>query len=592
MRWLGQLQLTDVRRLSEGGHGEVFAAKLACADGISQEVVLKLARGKNPVEVEMSRRFLLQEARLTAAFNHPNIIGFRDYNVVEIDGEKVPCLIMEHGGVPLSAVIHSHGGRLDPGLAAFVGVEVLAALAYSHSLDVIHRDVKPQNVLIGRHGQVRLIDYGIAKAADPRNPSTVVTNLKGTPVYISPEAWEGKKLDGRSDLWSVGVMLFEMVIGRKPWEDDKTEPNEMTRLRRLSDLVMAAPLPELPQKLVPDDLAEVVTKLLMKSRDDRYEDALEAMYALEKVSRRLVGPWAAARELGQHSLAAMDPAARRRRPTLEESTANVRHGRAEAAQDEYVSVLLAPSESAASMVVPPEMLEDEPSAQLDSFPGTSQSVHSASLEVTAHMPLPPARRAQSSLLKYGMAAASLAIAASGAVFWSGSHGTAGDKASEQVTVASPSTYPAARGEVSPRNDIAAELPAPPAATEGSSVRDATSGTQGHPPSLHAAGAATDSPVSQRDDRAKAETPRSDAGEKNDRGGVGEVHVVLIPRGSYVSLDGQPAVKAPITFRKIRQGNHQLRVGLTERSLDRLEKVRVKPGEVARVELELANPFGE
>jgi eukaryotic-like serine/threonine-protein kinase len=281
MRWLGQLELAEVRRLSEGGHGEVYAAKLVSAEGISQEVVLKLARGKNRHDLAMSRQFLLQEARLTATLDHPNIIGFRDYNVVELDGERVPCLIMEHGGVPLSAVLQSHGGRMDPGLAAFIGVEVLSALAYSHSRDVIHRDVKPQNVLIGSHGQVRLIDYGIAKAADPRNPSTVVTNLKGTPVYISTEAYKGEKLDGRADIWSVGVMLFELVIGRKPWEDDRSEPNEMVRLRRLSDLVMEGPLPDLPVDMVPDELALVIKKLLMKDRKDRYEDALQAMYALE-----------------------------------------------------------------------------------------------------------------------------------------------------------------------------------------------------------------------------------------------------------------------------------------------------------------------
>jgi serine/threonine protein kinase len=598
MRWLGQLQLIDVQPLSEGGHGEVFAAKMVSADGVSQDVVLKLARGKNPVQVEMSRRFLLQEARLTATFNHPNIIGFRDYNLVEIDGEKVPCLIMEHGGVPLSAVLHSHGGRLDPGLAAFVGVEVLEALAYSHSREVIHRDVKPQNVLIGTHGQVRLIDYGIAKAADPRNPSTVVTNLKGTPVYISPEAYKGKKLDGRADIWSVGVMLFELVIGRKPWEDDKSEPNEMVRLRRLSDLVMDAPLPELPKELVPDDLAAVITKMLMKDRDDRYEDALQAMYALEKVVVRLVGPWAAGRELGQQALAASDPTARRRRPTLEESTVNVRHGQEQEGDGQYVSLLVDSPESAASMQLPPEMLEEEVSGGSVAFRADARTASRST--VTSGQLDTPAPRRRERFLKYALVAVAIVGGAAAAAF--GTADRSDQRIGGEVRVAPDAERQGVVAEAQARSEprvalerahgqVGATEPASEQTGMGRAGEIEPVQTAPAPPVVDDSLPPTGAVAARRDTRTSGEEAHSDGSAKSERG-VGDVEVVLIPRGSYVSFDGQAPVKAPTTFHRVRAGSHQLRVGLTERALDRTAKVRVKAGEVAHVELELANPFGD
>lgn len=575
-RWLGNLQLEDVRPLGEGGHGEVFAATLVSAEGISQQVVLKMASGQSRAEVEMSRQFLLQEARLTASFDHPNIIAFRDYNVVEtVAGEKVPCLVLEHGGVPLSAVIQSHGGRLDPGLAAFVAVEVLSALAYSHARGVIHRDVKPQNVLVGPHGQVRLIDYGIAKAADPRNPSTVVTNVKGTPVYISPEAYKGEKLDGRADIWTVGVMLFEMVIGRKPWEDDASEPNPMVRLRRISDLVMSAPLPTLPDELVPKDLAEVIIKMLMKQRDDRYEDALQAMYALEKVAVRLVGPWAAARELGQQTLAAADPIARRRRPSVDDSTVNVRADRSSQEKEEYVSMIVRWND-AASMVVPTELLEDDAS-DVVTYEGKASRTRVESLDVTAQMNLPPPRRGLGGFVKYAVIAATIAVAAVGAII-SSNQGAAASKVGGGLGARSATA--AAQPPVERPGVVSAS---PQLALEGAAMR---AEPKGDVPASGLGSAPEKAPESPRKLHESAPAVNSE------RVGVGDIEVVLIPRGSFVSLDGRAPVKAPVAFHKVRPGNHQLRVGLSEGALDRTEKVRVKAGEVARVQVELANPFGD
>jgi eukaryotic-like serine/threonine-protein kinase len=244
--------------LGEGGMAEVFAGLDLVLD---RPVAVKLMRAglaRDPHAVARFRR----EARAVASLAHPNVVGIHD--VGELDGR--PFIVMELvAGEPLSQVV-VRDGPLSPGRVAEIGEAVAAALAFAHAAGIVHRDVKSSNVIVTPWGHVKVLDFGIARAAS-WTPITDGERVHGTAEYLSPEQARGDELDGRSDLYSLGVVLYELLTGRVPFTG---ENSVAIALRHLDE--RPAPIWGL-RPGVPAGLEAIVMRCLQKEPDRRYQSA-------------------------------------------------------------------------------------------------------------------------------------------------------------------------------------------------------------------------------------------------------------------------------------------------------------------------------
>lgn len=272
---LGPYEL--VRRIGAGGMAEVWLARQACFEGFSREVVVKRILPQlsgDPRFVQM----LFNEARIAARLSHPNIVSIFDVG----EDNDTYYLAMEHvHGVDLHEVMNrlrATRSKLRPELALRIVIECCKALAYAHQREggrVIHRDVSPSNILIGFDGTVKLADFGIAKATDEVS-LTQPGMLKGKFSYMSPEQATGQELDPRSDLFSLGLVIYELLSGARPYK----RKNELESLRA----AITCKIPPL-SKLTPiaPELEALVMKALAKSRELRYRDAREFQLAAERL---------------------------------------------------------------------------------------------------------------------------------------------------------------------------------------------------------------------------------------------------------------------------------------------------------------------
>lgn len=215
-----------LRLLGRGGMAEVWLAEVAGPQGITRQVALKLVLPSYSRNEQVVRMFL-DEARVASRLTHPNIVQVHDFG--EADGRYF--IAMEYAqGTNLRGALKrllARGERMPEVVAAAIGGQAASALAYAHALadaeghplGVVHRDISPENLLLTREGVVKVLDFGIAKAAD-RNEETQFGTLKGKPAYMSPEQATGKPLDGRSDVYSLGATLWEAVAGRKLYAAD------------------------------------------------------------------------------------------------------------------------------------------------------------------------------------------------------------------------------------------------------------------------------------------------------------------------------------------------------------------------------------
>ncbi len=271
----GRFRLT--RRIGAGGMSFVYLARHVLIDRLS---AIKILREDVALNAQLRERFL-REARAVNRIHHPNIVEVTDLG--ELDG--VPYLIMEYVDGPTVLSVLSHG-PLDWRRAASIGASLAGALGRTHEAGVIHRDVKPENVLLGKplgdeEERVKLTDFGVAKMLDA--PSlTLSEQVVGTPGYIAPEYLEGREPDGRADLYALGVLLYEMTSGKLPYGG--TGASELL-LRPLTSTPNVAIERLTNETNVPEELADLLLQLLQRNRDDRPASA----FLVEERLRRLLG---------------------------------------------------------------------------------------------------------------------------------------------------------------------------------------------------------------------------------------------------------------------------------------------------------------
>lgn len=266
MPWLPGTRIDSyeiVGPLGDGGMGEVFRVRHVISDRIEAMKVLLSAASSNQ---EMLDRFT-REIRVLATLNHPNIAAL--HTAFRYDNQLV--MIMEYvDGLDLRRLLVA-GISLDQ--AAAYARQVLAALDYAHSQHVIHRDIKPSNIMLTSAGQVKLLDFGIALATpDPR--LTMAGTVVGSMHYIPPEQIYGEQPDERSDLYAMGVTLYEMITGKLPIEGANYPQVIANHLQR-----PPSP-PHLVNPRVPETLSLVVMKALDKDRRNRWQSAREFLAAL------------------------------------------------------------------------------------------------------------------------------------------------------------------------------------------------------------------------------------------------------------------------------------------------------------------------
>jgi serine/threonine-protein kinase len=249
-------------RIATGGMGEVWRATDTI---LGRSVAVKLLKSEYADNALFRTRFET-EARHAASLHHPGVAAVYDFGETSaVDGSGVhrPFLVMELvDGQPLSALLLP-GQPLDPEATRDLLIQTADALGAAHAAGIVHRDVKPANLLVTPDRQVKITDFGIARAAEGVG-LTETGQVMGTPQYLSPEQAEGKSATPASDVYSLGVVAFECLAGRRPFVAESAIATALAHLRE--------PVPDLPADM-PADLAAVVRRSMSKSPAERYSDA-------------------------------------------------------------------------------------------------------------------------------------------------------------------------------------------------------------------------------------------------------------------------------------------------------------------------------
>lgn len=255
-----------LREIGSGGMGAVYEAEDA---RLGRRVALKLLPPEYSRDRKAKERFL-REARAAAAVDHPNLCTVHD--VGESEG-RLYIVLSFYDGETLRERIRR--GPLPLAEAREIAIQVARGLARAHEAGIVHRDIKPANVMLTRRGEAKILDFGIARLGGDDASLTRTGASWGTPAYMSPEQARGERVDARADVWSLGVMLYEMVAGRRPFGGESMEAV-------LSAILIQEPEPlERMRPNVSPELARVVERALAKNSTERYESAAELLADLE-----------------------------------------------------------------------------------------------------------------------------------------------------------------------------------------------------------------------------------------------------------------------------------------------------------------------
>jgi serine/threonine protein kinase len=294
---LGRYRLLERRAI--GGMAEVWRAEVDGPRGFHHTVVVKRLHrrfGDDPEFVAM----LAREARLAARLRHPAIVQVLELG--ESGGEHLRAMEYVDGWDlhEIQRACARVGRRLPLAAVCHIVVELADALSYAHALtdevgrllEIVHRDLTPSNVMLTRLGQVKLLDFGVARARDEvTGDHTRSGVVKGTPAYMSPEQADGATVDHRSDLFSLGVLFHELLTGARLFKGD----SDLDSLRRVR--TAQVPSPSAIARDVPASVERVVLRLLERRAEERYQSCREVLEELRPIARRLDGDAEAVRTL-------------------------------------------------------------------------------------------------------------------------------------------------------------------------------------------------------------------------------------------------------------------------------------------------------
>ena len=431
-----------IAELGQGGMATVYLAVALGKSGFRKLAVVKLLRPEIAVDTEFVEMFL-DEAKLCARLSHPNIVHTYDVGVDEVGH----LMAMEYlDGVSLHAAIAKlarHGGPMTFPMQARALLDVVEGLRYAHelkdydgrSLQIVHRDVTPHNIFVTYDGQVKLLDFGIAKAATS-SVRTATGVIKGKLTYMAPEQARGDAVDARADLYAVGVMLWEAVTGRRRWPTGLSQPALFTRLA-------SGEPPESPNAAsfgYPAEIDAIILRTLAVKPEDRYQTAAELAEALEGVLRKLEP--VSLRDLGAMLASAFSEGRQRLRDVIEEQFRAIDAGSrpSEAHQLPAVSTPSLPTGSQAY---------ERPSPVAETAKIDSASIRMAALESTA--PSPPKKRSRGAIV---IAAIALGATALGVAVV----GSRGRSSAEVVSASKPPQLRDEVAHVEPANPSANQVP--------------------------------------------------------------------------------------------------------------------------------------
>jgi hypothetical protein len=270
-----------VATLGAGGMGEVFRAR---DTRLGRDVAVKVIRARFAADADQLRRFE-KEARAAAQLDHPNILVVHDVG----SHEGSPYIVSEL--LEGESLREKLGAPLPPKKAVEYAIQVAHGLAAAHEKGIVHRDFKPENLFVTKDGRVKILDFGVAKLVQPTPPSISLTEaptaapatdvgvIMGTVGYMSPEQVLGKPLDSRSDLFSLGVVLYEMLCGKRPFQKE-TAPETMAAILREEPAEFSA-----TNLTVPPGLDRIVRHCLEKDASNRFQSARDIAFALESLSQ-------------------------------------------------------------------------------------------------------------------------------------------------------------------------------------------------------------------------------------------------------------------------------------------------------------------
>ncbi|HYK00146.1 MAG TPA: protein kinase [Thermoanaerobaculia bacterium] len=271
---LGRYEIRSL--IGAGGMGEVYLAH----DGQLQRPVALKVLGASVRNDEELRKRLEYEARAASALNHPNILTV--YDIGEVGEEHFIATEYVDGVTLRQRMLHA---QLSLREIVDIGVQIASALAAAEDIGLVHRDVKPDNIMLRRDGYLKLLDFGLARSNSGPPSELAKTDpyiVRGTVFYMSPEQLRGRSLDTRTDLWSTGVLLYELISGRLPFDGDSTSDVAASILRNEPPLLVR------PKNIgVPPRIAAIVDKAITKDRTQRYQSARELLEELQHVRGEL-----------------------------------------------------------------------------------------------------------------------------------------------------------------------------------------------------------------------------------------------------------------------------------------------------------------
>jgi serine/threonine protein kinase len=261
-----------IEELGKGGMGRVYRV---VDKKINEEVALKLLAPEIASSKKTIERFK-NELKFARKISHKNVCRMYDFN----EEEETPYITMEYvPGEDLKSVVRMTG-QLSVGRAISIAKQICQGLAEAHQLGIIHRDLKSSNIMIDKRGNVRIMDFGVARSLEAKG-TTGAKIMIGTPEYMSPEQVEGKEADQRSDIYSLGIILYEMLSGRLPFEGDTSLS---IALKHKTDI---PPNPRKFNAQLPEKFSQMILRCLEKDKEKRYQTAEELLSELSRIEKEV-----------------------------------------------------------------------------------------------------------------------------------------------------------------------------------------------------------------------------------------------------------------------------------------------------------------